>query len=665
MSIYAFNNVLYLYNIGSGVASVNPSGGASGNVTILSSFTVNSVTYNVTSIGGSAFQNCTNLTSVAIPSSVTSIGDAAFWGCSNLTSVTIPSSVTTIGTTAFLLSGLTSITIPSSVTSIGNAAFSQCNSLTNIVINAFINDITNVAFNSLNNNNMSVTFDYAGPIPVNGFQKSKLATLIIGPNITSIGDAAFWGCELLTTVTIPSSVTSIKQTAFINCSGLTSINIPSSVTTIGNNAFLNCTGLTSIILNRYYTNLSLVFGVQAGRLSSTVDRYVTFDYVGAVSDGFGYISYLKGVTISNKITSINSYAFTQSTGLTNVSIGNSVTSIDQNAFQACTALTTITIPSSVTNIGNSAFQGCTLLLSVIFNGNIPTIGTNNFTITGDTAYYYLGESNLSRLSMFTSTQKIPLAPTITSVNGLTINFTQTPADSSITNYHYSIDGTTYTALSPAQTTSPLTIPSTGIKFLSTYTYSIKAFNSITSIASNGITTKIVNIIPCFKDDTKILTNKGYVEIKDLRKGDLVETFEHGLKPITVIAKKNIDHQASVERNPDQLYKYTSATHSLLFEDLVITGRHAILVDDFITDEQRHKVSKFYNGFAKTDNKFLLPCCLDDNATVYETVGQYTVYHLALHNDDETMNYGIYANGLLAETASEGYLKNRSKMKLIE
>jgi hypothetical protein len=641
MPTYTFNNVNYLYTVGNSVASVTTSASASGHVTILPNFVVNSVTYNVTSIG-----------------------EGAFWG-SPLTSVDIPSSVTTIGGTAFLLSGLTTITIPSSVTSIGNAAFSQCHSLTNIIINAFIPNLADQAFNGLNNDNMSITFDYAGAIPYNGFYKPKLANLIIGPNITSIGDQAFYGCTLLQNFTIPSSVTSIGSTAFLGCSSLTSINIPSSVTSISNNAFLNCTGLTSIILNRSYTNLSVIFWVQAQFISTTAKRHITFDYVGEVPDGFSNVSYINSVTITNKITSIGEWSFYQCSSLTSVSIGNSVTSIGAFAFQNCTALTTITIPSSVTSIGNSTFQGCTNLLSVIFNGSIPTIGTNNFNITGDTAYYYLGASNLSRLSMFTSTQKIPLAPTITSVNGLKINFTQTPADSSITNYHYSIDGTTYTALSPAQTTSPLTIPSTGLKFLSTYTYSIKAFNGITSDASNAITSKILTIIPCFKDDTKILTDKGYVEIKDLRKGDLVETFEHGLKPITVIAKKNVDHQATVERNPDQLYKYTSSTHTEIFEDLVITGRHAILVDDFVSDEQRQRVSKFYNGFAKTDNKFLLPCCLDDNATVYETVGQYTVYHLALQNDDETMNYGIYANGLLAETASEGYLKNRSKMELIE
>ena len=70
-------------------------------------------TYNdlpVTSVGNSAFQDCTSLTSITIPDSVTSIGQYAFLSCSNLTSITIPNSVTSIGRQAFQYSGLTSIT---------------------------------------------------------------------------------------------------------------------------------------------------------------------------------------------------------------------------------------------------------------------------------------------------------------------------------------------------------------------------------------------------------------------------------------------------------------------------------------------------------------------------------------------------------------------------
>ena len=55
----------------------------------------------MTSIGSSCFENCTNLISVNIPTSITSINNNAFNNCTKLPSITIPSSVTSIGTNAF------------------------------------------------------------------------------------------------------------------------------------------------------------------------------------------------------------------------------------------------------------------------------------------------------------------------------------------------------------------------------------------------------------------------------------------------------------------------------------------------------------------------------------------------------------------------------------
>ena len=98
-----------------------------GAITIPSTVTYNGTTHSVTSIGGSAFEGCSGLTSITIPNSVTSIGGSAFEGCSGLTSITIPNSVTSIGYGAFEdCTGLTSITIPNSVTSIGENAFYYC-----------------------------------------------------------------------------------------------------------------------------------------------------------------------------------------------------------------------------------------------------------------------------------------------------------------------------------------------------------------------------------------------------------------------------------------------------------------------------------------------------------------------------------------------------------
>src|SRR6185436_4930935 len=55
----------------------------------------------VTSIGSSAFVNCTRLTNVTIGNGVTNIGSGAFSGCTNLASVTIPNSATIIPDRAF------------------------------------------------------------------------------------------------------------------------------------------------------------------------------------------------------------------------------------------------------------------------------------------------------------------------------------------------------------------------------------------------------------------------------------------------------------------------------------------------------------------------------------------------------------------------------------
>ena len=87
----------------------------------------------VTSIGESAFMNCTSLVSISLPSSLKSIGFGAFYGCTSLALTSLPAGVTSIGEAAFLnCTSLTDVTFQGTPTSINEYAFYGCTNLTTI-----------------------------------------------------------------------------------------------------------------------------------------------------------------------------------------------------------------------------------------------------------------------------------------------------------------------------------------------------------------------------------------------------------------------------------------------------------------------------------------------------------------------------------------------------
>ena len=228
-----------------------------------SGFTKLTIGDGVTSIGDYAFEDCSSLTSVTIPDSVTEIGHAAFANCSSLTSIVvaldnavydsrdncnaiietatnalkvgcvatvIPKSVTSIGRYAFYGYSSLAIAIPDSVTSIGDYAFYDCSG--ELVIDSNFVETDFYSESSLITANKWI----AG---------AKFSTIIIGDNITKIGDNAFSGCSRLNRVTIGNGVTSIGFKAFYDCN-LQSVTIPDSVTLIDWYAFAECTNLNRV-----------------------------------------------------------------------------------------------------------------------------------------------------------------------------------------------------------------------------------------------------------------------------------------------------------------------------------------------------------------------------------------------------------------------------------
>ncbi len=312
----------------------------------------------LTSIGESAFNGCTGLTSVDIPEGVTSIGGSAFSGCSGLTSIAIPDGVTSIKYSTFYdCTGLTSVDLPDGVTSIGEGAFSGCTGLTSV-------DIPD--------------------------------------GVTSIGGSTFYGCTGLTSVDLPDGLTSIGWSAFFDCTGLTSVDLPEGVTSIGGSAFRGCTGLTSMDLPDGVTSIGgYAFSGCTGlyRVNITnLDAWCRIDFQGDEANPTTYAhrlflngKQLKEAVLPEDLTKVNDYVFVNCSGLTSVTIPAGVTSIGDYAFSGCTSLTSMDLPDGVTSIGDGAFDGCTGLTAMDLPENVTAIGSNAFRDCANLADVHLPE----------------------------------------------------------------------------------------------------------------------------------------------------------------------------------------------------------------------------------------------------------------------------------
>ena len=389
--------------------------------------TYKGISYNVTSIGPSAFSRCKKLTYISIPNSVTSIGDNAFY-LSSLPSITIPSSVTSIGEDAFSeCHSLTTITIPipNCITSIHWRAFEYTSSITSVIltgssVESFCQSTTNSLLNQIG-------IQCNRKIYIDG---KEVTELIIPNSVTSIDSHAFDRCSRLAKITIPNSVASIDSYAFGRCSMLTEITIPNSVANIEQHAFYDCSSLTSIIWNA--TNYTSPSSYSYSPFYDICSQINSFTFGEDVKSIPAYLCYgmekLQSITLPSSVISIGSYAFSSCSKLTEVTIPNSVTDIEQHAFYDCSSLTSViwnatnyTSPSSylyspfydicsqinsftfgedvkyipaylcfgmkklpsiildnITSIGHCAFENCSSLNSITVPKNVTTMGANPF-----------------------------------------------------------------------------------------------------------------------------------------------------------------------------------------------------------------------------------------------------------------------------------------------
>ena len=247
----------------------------------------------ITTIPHWGFAMFENLSSVTLPSTLTTIGKAALEECA-FTTIDLPEGLITIGDYAFQIGKLTTVTIPSTVTYIGEVAFQAMESLTSVT---FLNtDPTTITFGenifqacdnltaiyvpatavdayqtalpayasliveggapspaTSGSCGTNATWSYSeGVMTISGSgdmtdysssmtdipwidYQTSITNVVIGDEITHVGDWAFQGCTELNSVTIGENVTSIGNGSFDNCTndGFTVLIIPNSVQTIG------------------------------------------------------------------------------------------------------------------------------------------------------------------------------------------------------------------------------------------------------------------------------------------------------------------------------------------------------------------------------------------------------------------------------------------------
>lgn len=329
----------------------------------------------VTSLINSAFRGDINLRSITLNSSITSIGISAFNNCSALeVEINLPY-LTSLGLAAFYSAGiksfkadalesiygddssnstfsycknLTTVDLPS-IKSVGNFGFHGCTSLRSVNIET-VESLGISAFKGCTSlgGNMYLP-NLVGALPLGAFLGTAI-TSFIAPKLTDInGDnetnSAFTDCNELQEV-ILDSIQTIGRRVFQNRTSLRSIKID-TVEEIGANAFYNCTSLEIEELN--LPNLKTLgsnafYGVSFKKISN-------LGSITTLNTGIGDASVLEEIVLPDTITSIPANCFKNYSALKSIKM-DGVTTMYGDCFINTTNLQEFVAPNLETVNGS-------------------------------------------------------------------------------------------------------------------------------------------------------------------------------------------------------------------------------------------------------------------------------------------------------------------------
>ena len=351
----------------------------------------------ITSIGSFSFYGANNLKTVSLPASVCSLGRAAFYGCSSLEAVSLPDGITSIGYQCFAnCTNLRSINLPRSWTDCPSTngtidadhcghIFQGCKALTTLTVP---DGLTIPSYGLCYSDYLEqIVFEGStGAIKNHTFYScSKLKSIEVPDNVTSIGKSAFCYCPALEDVRLPDGLTTLASFSFYSCTSLKSVKLPDSITSIGWKCFADSTSLSSINLPRSWTDCpstdSTIDTDHCGHIFQGCKALTTLtvpDGLTIPSFGLCYSDYLEQIVFEGSTGAIKNHTFYGCSRLKRAQIPDNVASIGKSAFCNCSALETVQLPDGLTTLMLYSFYNCSSLVSVTLPDSITSIGWQCF-----------------------------------------------------------------------------------------------------------------------------------------------------------------------------------------------------------------------------------------------------------------------------------------------
>lgn len=278
---------------------------------------------------------------------VTTIGGDAFKNCSDLKIIEIPDTIT-------------GITMGNLGPNSDGSAFYSCNSLTSIHV--YSTGTTQDVRYSDEDGVLLYNNDKSGNRELVVYPKAREGGFIIPDGVEIIPIGTFKGCTNLTSLSIPASVTMIEDEAFSGCTKLETIEFRSAGTgetaaelQFGENVFSIYSGckLKEITLpSRLKVNgnadLTKIF-----KGNSTIEK-IHMESGSALSD-------IDGVVCSG-----SKIIYCPKARKGDYIVPSGISEIDAKAFEGCSSISKLTVPYSLRKIGAEAFSGCSGILSIDF-----------------------------------------------------------------------------------------------------------------------------------------------------------------------------------------------------------------------------------------------------------------------------------------------------------